>query len=160
MLPAQNDVYVNNFLGYCTNINNKYLIAMDFDGTMSKSLFPHSAKCGSEVMVDLTFWIEFHNLRRKLYSDEKDHFITEVSVVDIIKHWIAKGDEFILWTCRTSTMYNTRDALQDAVDWAQEHGIKFIAHNKNHPAVSDDPRKILVDRVMDDNAIDVTNYSN
>ena len=150
------DYFVKKFIKYCTVESRKYLIGVDFDGTMAKSLFPVSSDPGPEMQVNIMNLVLRDCVSQRLPTEGifKD-FDYVVPVTEIMRHWGRKGDRFILWTCRTKQLYENIDALQDAVDWSAEHGIKFVAVNKNHPGVTDNPRKILADRIIDDNSVDV-----
>jgi hypothetical protein len=56
----------------------------------------------------------------------------------------------ILWTMRED------DLLQDAIDYCEKRGLKFYAHNKNHPDEeygSDTIRKLAADIFIDDRNI-------
>jgi hydroxymethylpyrimidine pyrophosphatase-like HAD family hydrolase len=53
----------------------------------------------------------------------------------------------ILWTMREN------DLLQDAIDYCEKRGLKFYAHNKNHPEEeygSSSVRKLAADLYIDD----------
>ena len=69
-------------------------------------------------------------------------------VIEFVKAHKAKGDKFILWTCRSGK------ALAAAVEWCGQRGIEFDAVNANLPEhieqYGGDTRKIFADYYIDD----------
>ena len=61
------------------------------------------------------------------------------------------GDKMILWTCREN------EALEVAINWCNEQGLKFDSINDNLPEVVEqfgsNSRKISCDYYIDDKAI-------
>lgn len=66
----------------------------------------------------------------------------------------ARGDKFILWTCREGQL------LMEAIEWCQQRGIEFDAINDNLPEQKkkyrDNPRKVSADEYWDDRAVPVS----
>ena len=77
-------------------------------------------------------------------------------VIEYIKEQQALGAEIILITMREG------DALEDAVEWCQNQGIKFDAVNDNLPYMKEffenNPRKIFVNEYIDDMNMGGINY--
>lgn len=68
----------------------------------------------------------------------------------------AAGDKLILWTCRSG------EALEVAVAWAAQQGLKFDAVNDNLPEVvatyGNNSRKISCDYYIDDKSVLPDNF--
>ena len=66
------------------------------------------------------------------------------------------GDKIILWTCRAGR------ALEDAIEFCEEHGLVFDAVNDNLPEIVEkygsNSRKITCDVYIDDRACYVDDY--
>ena len=67
-----------------------------------------------------------------------------------------RGDKVILWTCRAGS------ALEDAVDFCEDHGLVFDAVNDNLPEIVEqygsNSRKITCDVYIDDKACYIDDY--
>jgi 2-hydroxy-3-keto-5-methylthiopentenyl-1-phosphate phosphatase len=72
-------------------------------------------------------------------------------VIDELHAEQMNGAKTILWTCRCD------DELKAAVDWCNEHGIKFDAINEHLPEMKalfgNDTRKIFANEYWDDRAV-------
>ena len=79
-------------------------------------------------------------------------------MIRYIKARQEEGARLILWTCRCG------DELQDAVNWARDHGIEFEAVNDNVPDMIDlfdnNSRKIFAHEYIDDKAVSVMSLLN
>lgn len=71
--------------------------------------------------------------------------------LNLIKELQRKGAKIILWTCRRD------ERLQEAVDWSEEHGLKYDAVNANLPdnieRYGGDTRKVSADVYYDDKVL-------
>lgn len=79
------------------------------------------------------------------------------AVIDMLKRRRRyENAKIILWTCRTDK------ALDAALKWCDEHGIKFDAVNENLPELmkeyNNDSRKIYADEYIDDKAVNALLY--
>lgn len=101
-------------------LNNHYILAVDFDGTLSFGKWPGAGPANQEL-------IEFLIKRKRM------------------------GDKLILWTCREAK------ALETAVSWCEENGLRFDAVNDNIPEIVEiygvNSRKIGCDFFIDDRAV-------
>jgi hypothetical protein len=72
-------------------------------------------------------------------------------VMEYLKRKQEEGAELILWTCRVE------GALQLAVEWCIDQGLKLAAVNENLPWVIEkfggDTRKVYADIYIDDKAL-------
>lgn len=102
----------------------RYIIAVDFDGTLCSKAFPEIGPIG---------WIH----RR---------------VENYVKKAHAAGAIICLWTCRMDHP-GGRKYLQEAIDNCKERGIPldYINDSPNSPGFEDwHPRKIYADEYIDD----------
>jgi hydroxymethylpyrimidine pyrophosphatase-like HAD family hydrolase len=114
------------------NSNNKYIIAIDFDGTLTmKHEFP-----------------EIGNPR--------------VWLIEKAKKWKKEGHRLILWTCRedikesTNSIFSTRDYLTEALEWCKGFNLEFDVVNQNISEESSNlkfSRKIFADYYIDDKSV-------
>ena len=114
-------------------MNEKYVIAIDFDGTLTlRHTFPEAGEPRK--------WL-----------------------VEKAKKWRTQGHKLILWTCRTNVspdedhIFPTGNHLDDAVEWCKEQGLEFDAINQSLQEV-DYPnkkfsRKIFADFYIDDRSV-------
>ena len=69
-------------------------------------------------------------------------------VIELVQSYQKEGCKTVLWTCRN------KEALDAAVAWCEEHGLKFDAVNTNIPEVKElfggDTRKVFADIYLDD----------
>ena len=97
--------------------NGKKIYAVDFDGTIAMTEYPHIIGPNRPV-------------------------------VDFLLRAQAKGDKWILWTCRCG------DALEDALAWLSRNGLHPDSVNGNiHELIEffgGDPRKVFADFYIDD----------
>jgi hypothetical protein len=132
------------------------LIAVDFDGTLSKYIYPDLG-VGEEILIDLLPFI------KECYGDFVNietvtkFFITTVSTVEIVKYWKSKGHQLILWTCRENKLFGPNDSLDEAVAWCKKRKLKFDYINSNHTQAANS-RKVIADRYIDDKAQDILSY--
>lgn len=77
-------------------------------------------------------------------------------VIKYVKALKKRGHELILYTCRNKT------ALDEAVTWCNEQGLKFDAINENLDRVKalygGDTRKVYADYYLDDKAISINEF--
>lgn len=75
----------------------------------------------------------------------------KTDIIDLVKSYQEYGWRIVLWTCRN------REALEAAVKWCEEQGLKFDAINQNIPEVQEcfggDTRKVFADVYLDDKNI-------
>lgn len=113
---------------------NKYVIALDFDGTLCHgNLFPRIGKPRT--------WM-----------------------IEKAIEWRKRGHKVILWTCREDVLptdyspyWPVGNYLTDAIEWCKEQGLEFDAHNQNIEELVNPKaklsRKILADVYIDDKSI-------
>jgi hydroxymethylpyrimidine pyrophosphatase-like HAD family hydrolase len=111
----------------------KYVIAIDFDGTLTLN---HSFPDAGEPRT----WL-----------------------VEKAKKWKRDGHRLILWTCRTNVtpeeehVFATGNHLDVAVEWCKEQGLEFDAINQNleelHNPDMKFSRKIFADFYIDDRSV-------
>lgn len=78
----------------------------------------------------------------------------DYSMVSFVRELIDQGHEVILWTCRTD------DALDAAVKWCDDRGLRFCAINHNAPSnvakyrsmYPNGTRKVSADIYIDDHS--------
>ncbi len=79
-------------------------------------------------------------------------------MIRYIKSRQDAGARLILWTCRSGS------DLEDAVEWAKNHGLEFEAVNDNLPDMIDlfdsNSRKIFAHEYIDDKAVSVFSLLN
>lgn len=143
-----NNLYIiEKFLNYITIYNNKFLIAVDFDGTLAEHIYPNP-NIGKKVKLDITnYYINFE-------YDNKYFSSIFFPTIEIIKYWKSLGNEIILWTCREDKLFNHRNSLSDAVNWCKSNGLIFDYINENHKN-ADKGRKIIADRYIDDKSSNI-----
>lgn len=77
--------------------------------------------------------------------------VPNTELIELLKNLSDNGDELILWTCRHG------NALSNAVDFCNKHGLHFAAINDDCPRMikrwgDDRSRKINADIYIDDRA--------
>lgn len=73
--------------------------------------------------------------------------------VEVLKYLVNRGHKIILYTCRTHTIYDGHDPLQEAIDWCTSRGIELYAVNDN-PELRErygGQAKVGADMYIDDN---------
>lgn len=73
--------------------------------------------------------------------------------VDVLKYLVNRGHKIILYTCRTHTIYDGHDPLQEAIDWCTSRGIELYAVNDNPESREryGGQAKVSADMYIDDN---------
>lgn len=67
--------------------------------------------------------------------------------VEVLKEFKEQGHKLILITCREGKH------LDAACRWFEQNGIELDAVNENIPGLSWEPRKVMVDAMIDDRAV-------
>ena len=84
------------------------------------------------------------------YSDWPDLGEPNEALIRYLIEWRRKGNKLILWTCRAG------EALNNAIEWCNEHKLSFDAINDNIPEIvekyGNNSRKITCDYYIDDRA--------
>jgi len=146
---------INDFLKDITILDRKFLIAIDFDGTLSEHIYPEPG-IGKEIFLNISDYIlKKYNC---IIPNNLEYFNTEISTIEIAKYWKSLGNELILWTCREDKLFNTELSLTNAIKWCESKGLYFNYINSNHPNAHN-ARKILADRYIDDKSINVLNFN-
>ena len=109
-------------------INDKYVIAVDFDGTLCVDNFPNIGKQSRQ--------------QKKLLN----------TLIKLQK----KGHKLILWTNRGDN--EKHKCLTEAIEWCKEKGLSFDAINQNlkeveQKKISGYSPKIMADFYIDDKAL-------
>lgn len=80
-----------------------------------------------------------------------------IEMIKYVKALKKRGHEIILYTCRNNA------ALEEAVAWCNEQGLKFDAVNTNLERVKalygGDTRKVFADYYIDDKAISINEFN-
>lgn len=109
-------------------INNKYIFAVDFDGTLCTYAFP---KIGIQTK-------------------------SQKKLLNILIKLQKNGHKLILWTNRGDN--ENYKCLSEAIEWCKNRGLIFDAINKNLPEIektkiSGYSPKIMADFYIDDKAL-------
>lgn len=108
--------------------DGKYIIAVDFDGTL----------------ITGNTWPDV--------AGEPN-----ISLINILIRERQRGNKVILWTNRTDKPEQDSYPLRAAVDYCKAAGLEFDAVNENLPeiikAYGSDSRKVSADKYIDDKAL-------
>lgn len=104
----------------------KYVIAVDFDGTLCEYAFP-------------------------LIGEQKEHHKKLLAVLIELRE---KGHKLILWTCRgDNELY---PCLTEAIEWCKKQNLEFDAINENIKGtkkLSGPSPKVVADFYLDDKSL-------
>ncbi len=129
----------------------KFVVAVDFDGTLCREAYPEIGEARTEIIVAL-IRLRAEGVRLILWTCRCDNIrcASDIRGEDCEVASLTEGvpDDKFPWT---------RNLLREAVAWCRERGLEFDAVNENladrAALYGGDPRKISADLYLDDKGL-------